>query len=146
MPGTPVKTKKELAVLERFLENSENVTSLSIMLSCFVNKEPNKEYKSVMRVLRNVMDNAVAKYYSFDGKGVKRGFKELKLWQSVQGAVLSKVENSDLQEAERAARSWLRNAPYRKQGDGSKSKREASKDEQHGEKKKKKKAKKKKSS
>lgn len=124
MPTIPVKNIKDLKKLEKYLSNSENVTNLSIYLSTHVSKNEAEEYKSTLSLLRQLMDNSVAKLYSFCGKKGKESFTKLNVWTAVKGAILCKIAETNLAETKRATMSWLRDAPYRTQGDGSTSKRQ----------------------
>ncbi|XP_071644419.1 uncharacterized protein [Temnothorax longispinosus] len=73
----------------------------------------NDEARAVSKLMSNLMSNSLAQEYNFDGHGTKLAFKSTKLWELVQGTLLLKFEESDLSEALKSLRSWLRNAKGR---------------------------------
>ncbi|RLU27075.1 hypothetical protein DMN91_000874 [Ooceraea biroi] len=82
-PSLPVRSEKELHILETFLTNDANLSAVSMYLGRFVEK--NSLDSSVRKILRNVLCNDVANKYSFQGAKGKRKFEILKTWELILG-------------------------------------------------------------
>ncbi|XP_039314760.1 uncharacterized protein LOC105206606 [Solenopsis invicta] len=74
----------------------------------------NDEARAVPKLMSNHMINSLAQEFNFDGHGAKFAFKSTKLWELVQGSLLLKFEESDLSEALKSLRLWLRNVKGRR--------------------------------
>lgn len=64
--------------------------------------------------------NSLACKYNFRGDGnQKRSFCKLLLWEVIIGAIHDKRPNISVADLSLYAGQWLKNAPYRKEDDGS---------------------------
>ncbi|XP_071578464.1 uncharacterized protein [Temnothorax nylanderi] len=111
IPALPLETIEQVKRFEKFL-------SIDVQLAdtCYYLKSlplGNDEARAVSKLMSNLMSNSLAQQYNFDGHGTKLAFKSTKLWELVQGTLLLKFEESDLSEALKSLRSWLRNAKGR---------------------------------
>ncbi|KAK3915797.1 UDP-glycosyltransferase 90A2, partial [Frankliniella fusca] len=118
MPTCPLLTIDSLKTIENYLKDEENLATMCVYLSSHVSKNPDKEKESTKKVLASLLGNSLAKEFSFKGRRGKMNFSAHPLWKVVKGALCSKLENSDLSEAEATTKSWLKDAPNRTQEDG----------------------------
>lgn len=56
-----------------------------MFFSAGISTDPAEEYKTVLKLLPNVMLNCVAKEFNFEGRLGKKSFKSLALYKAVQG-------------------------------------------------------------
>ncbi|XP_051171012.1 uncharacterized protein LOC127287899 [Leptopilina boulardi] len=116
LPILPLKNSSELQVMENYLKkNDDNVFNTSIYLSNYVFREPNKEKRFAMRLMKHIFNNTLGAQFNFKGQGEKRGFEALTLWQVLKGAAALKLESSDLHQFEAGVKSWLKDVPWRDQ-------------------------------
>ncbi|KAE8742105.1 hypothetical protein FOCC_FOCC012379 [Frankliniella occidentalis] len=120
-PNFPLISWEDCKLMEKYLKNKENIADMSLYFSAYVSKDPQFEKKSTKDVLENFIGNCVGKRPS-----------------SIicfPGALVSKIEHTTLSEAEEFVKSWLKDAEYRGQEDGSECKRKDTRqvDEEDGE-------------
>ncbi|XP_071581231.1 uncharacterized protein [Temnothorax nylanderi] len=111
-PPLPLETLEQFKMFEDFLSNDMQLSD-----TCYYLKSlslGNNEARAVSKLMSNLLSNSLAQEFNFDGHGTKLAFKSTKLWELVQGALVLKFENSDLSEALKSVRSWLRNAKGRR--------------------------------
>ncbi|XP_018392916.1 PREDICTED: uncharacterized protein PF11_0213-like [Cyphomyrmex costatus] len=121
MPPLPINTLEDLNKMEKFLANDYNLTGACSYLGKNIDKA--SVGNSVRKILAKLVTNTLATKYSMQGHGNKKRFDALKLWDLVQGALLTQFEISDISVAEKSAAMWLTNSSWRKQEDGSFGKR-----------------------
>ncbi|XP_011859927.1 PREDICTED: uncharacterized protein LOC105557323 [Vollenhovia emeryi] len=88
----------------------------SIYFSKYI--DPGSLENSVRRILAKILTNTFAQNFSFQDRGNKNKFEALKIWDLIQGALLQSFEGESLTLAEKVAGSWLANAKWRQQSDG----------------------------
>ncbi|XP_029671987.1 uncharacterized protein LOC115240774 [Formica exsecta] len=71
--------------------------------------------KSTVKIAIKVLTNSMASTMSFKGQNTKQPFYKLKIWEAIQGSLLIKFDDTALFEAEETMKTWLANAPWRKQ-------------------------------
>ncbi|XP_071576833.1 uncharacterized protein [Temnothorax nylanderi] len=125
-PSLPVNNEVQLNCLENFLKDDGNLSAASIYLSKYI--DPGSFDNSVRKVLSKIMTNTLAQTYNFQGRGNKRKFEALKTWELVQCALLQSFEGDSLTTAEKVVGSWLSNAKWRQQTDGTTLRQRPSKD------------------
>ncbi|XP_018399480.1 PREDICTED: uncharacterized protein LOC108777163 [Cyphomyrmex costatus] len=115
LPDLPIKTEDQLNLLETYLQDDNNFTSMCDYLSSFIISKDIA--KSTVRIAVKLLTNSVASTMSFKGQNKKKPFYKLKIREAIQGSLLIKFDNILLFEAEETMKSWLANAPWRKQDD-----------------------------
>ncbi|KMQ91342.1 hypothetical protein RF55_8811 [Lasius niger] len=79
-----------------------------------------KDCEVLYAVMAAAITNTLACKYNFRGDGnQKRPFCKLLLWEVIIGAIHDKRPNVSVADLSLYAGQWLKNAPYRKQDDGS---------------------------
>nr|XP_012221789.1 PREDICTED: uncharacterized protein LOC105671865 [Linepithema humile]XP_012221790.1 PREDICTED: uncharacterized protein LOC105671865 [Linepithema humile] len=71
--------------------------------------------KSTVKIAVKVLTNSMASTMSFKGQNTKKPFYKLKIWEAIQGSILIKFDDTVLFKAEETMKTWLANAPRRKQ-------------------------------
>ncbi|XP_025155221.1 uncharacterized protein LOC112588718 [Harpegnathos saltator] len=71
--------------------------------------------KSTVKLAVKLFTNSMASTMSFKSQNKKIPFHKLKMWEVIQGALLIKFDDTALSQAEETMKSWLANAPWRKQ-------------------------------
>lgn len=61
----------------------------SIYLSSYISKDASKERQSALKIMPQIFSNCVGCNFSFHGERGKNGFKDLLLWQALQGKHIS---------------------------------------------------------
>ncbi|XP_039314569.1 uncharacterized protein LOC105204903 isoform X2 [Solenopsis invicta] len=119
LPPLPLNDIKRLEEFEKFISKDVNLSAACYYFKTLVLE--NEEKTAVSKLMTKLMTNSLAIHFNFDGQNpqntlkIKRSFKQLKLWELVQGVILIKFPNSDLSETLTTVRNWLRNAAWRKQ-------------------------------
>ncbi|CAL1677495.1 unnamed protein product [Lasius platythorax] len=109
----PVKTEDELNALEIFLEDENNLAAVCDYFSSFITSKD--VAKSTVKIAVKILTNSIASTMSFKGQNKKKSFYKLKIWEAIQGSLLIKFDDTALFEAEETMKTWLANAPWRKQ-------------------------------
>ncbi|KAK3933144.1 putative G-protein coupled receptor 101 [Frankliniella fusca] len=122
-PSFPIISWEDCTRMEKYLSKTENLADMSLYFSAYVSQDPKFEKKSTKDVLENFIGNCVAKKYSFKGRRGKLNFSTTPFWTVIKGALVSKIADTNLAEAEVCTKGWLKDAEYRVQEDGSESKR-----------------------
>ncbi|XP_011688260.1 PREDICTED: uncharacterized protein LOC105450208 isoform X4 [Wasmannia auropunctata] len=119
LPTLPVHTEDDLKAIERFLDDVSNLAATVHYLASYSLKS--SEEKAAAQVMTKLISNTLASSYNFKGTegSKKKSFQNLHLWEVVQGVIQTRFPESDLSHAKNSVMSWLRNAPWRKQEEGS---------------------------
>ncbi|XP_025269890.1 uncharacterized protein LOC112637062 isoform X2 [Camponotus floridanus] len=112
LPSFPVETEHELNQMEEFLKDDNNLSAATFYFAKFI--DPKSIENSVRKLLSKILSNSVANNYNFHGTRGKQRFKDLKIWELVQGALMTRFEAKDLTVCDKVASTWLANAPWRK--------------------------------
>ncbi|XP_025263565.1 uncharacterized protein LOC105249208 isoform X2 [Camponotus floridanus] len=83
LPSFPVETEHELNQMEEFLKDDNNLSAATFYFAKFI--DPKSIENSVRKLLSKILSNSVANNYNFHGTRGKQRFKDLKIWELVQG-------------------------------------------------------------
>ncbi|XP_077256473.1 uncharacterized protein LOC143894207 isoform X2 [Temnothorax americanus] len=123
-PALPLTTEEELKKFEKYLSKDDNAGATICYVSQIIGLKDNVK-EAVYKVLKKLISNTLAAQFTLKaGKNVsKKCFETLALYEVVQGAILDKRLETQLPEIDVATSLWLKQAPWRRQGDGSMGKR-----------------------
>ncbi|XP_025162047.1 uncharacterized protein LOC109503742 isoform X3 [Harpegnathos saltator] len=107
----PITTFEDITRLEEYLKKEENISPLASYLSTIGGHEDVTSITN--RILRRLLSDKIASFYSFLGKRNKKAFAHLKLNSVLMKSVLLALPGSTQHEIENSVKEWLKHAPQR---------------------------------